>query len=275
VALGEVTVVRTASRSDVGRARGDNQDAHGEFLGPFGERLLVVADGMGGHAGGATASRICVETLGAALAESAARPRRCLERALAAANARILDAAELRPELAGMGTTAVALLFPGDDRAWLAWVGDSRAYRARGSEFEALSADHSVVAEWVRTGILRPEEAEKHPRRNELLRALGAAKRLEPEVRELEVRDGDRFLLCTDGLSGVVPEAEIAAVVTSEEPELAAKKLVAMANERGGPDNVTVVIAVASFGGEPRPRRRRGVRGFLRQLLREVTRRRG
>ncbi|HTO06526.1 MAG TPA: Stp1/IreP family PP2C-type Ser/Thr phosphatase [Myxococcota bacterium] len=271
MALGEVTVVRTASLSDVGRARRDNQDAFGEFENASGERLLIVADGMGGHAGGATASRICIETLGAALSGSG-DPRRRLERGLSAANARIIEAAAGQPELAGMGTTAVALWFSRDGRAWLAWVGDSRVYRARGSEFEALSADHSVVAEWVRAGILQPDEAEGHPRRNELLRALGAAKKVQPDLRELEVRPGDRFLLCSDGLSSVVPEREIAAVVGNEEPELAAKKLVAMANERGGPDNVTVVIAVAS--ALPAPAFAAPARGgFLRSLLRRLTRR--
>ncbi len=245
---GEVEGIRTASQSDVGRARRENQDAHGEFQSRAGERLLVVADGMGGHVGGATASRICVETLGAALVDTDAPPDARLRRGLALANARIRETAERQPELAGMGTTAVALLFGADGRAWLGWVGDSRAYRWRGGELEALSTDHSVVAEWVRAGILRADEAENHPRRNELLRALGANEELESEVTELDVRAGDRFLLCTDGLSAVVPSAEIAAVVAFEEPELAAKKLVAMANERGGPDNVTVVVALVPMG---------------------------
>ena len=245
-ALGEVAEIRTASQSDVGRARRDNQDAIGEFASRGGERLLVVADGMGGHVGGATASRICIETLGAALVDGDDAPEARLRRGLALANARIREAAELQPELAGMGTTAVALLFGAGGRAWLGWVGDSRAYRSRAGEIEALSTDHSVVAEWVRAGILRPDEAEQHPRRNELLRALGASAQLEPEVREFEVRSGDRFLLCSDGLSAVVPLAEIAAVFGAEAPELAVKKLVAMANERGGPDNVSVVVAVVT-----------------------------
>jgi protein phosphatase len=250
--LGEVAEIRTASQSDVGRARHDNQDAVGEFASRDGERLLVVADGMGGHVGGATASRICVETLGAALVDGDAAPEARLRRGLALANARIREAAERQPELAGMGTTAVALLFGAGGRAWLGWVGDSRAYRARGGEIEALSSDHSVVAEWVRIGILRAEEAEQHPRRNELLRALGASEQLEPELRELEVRAGDRFLLCSDGLSAVVPIAEIGAVFGGESPELAVKKLVAMANERGGPDNVSVVVAVVPERAAPR-----------------------
>jgi PPM family protein phosphatase len=241
----ELAQLRTASQSDVGRARRDNQDAFGEFASAAGERLLVVADGMGGHVGGATASRICVEALGAALLDGDGSAEARLARGLVLANGRIRDAAARQPELAGMGTTAVALLFESPRTAWLGWVGDSRAYRARGGEIEALSSDHSVVAEWVRAGILEPHEAEHHPRRNELLRALGASADVEPEIRELDVRPHDRFLLCSDGLSAVVPLEEIRAVVAFEEPELAAKKLVAMANERGGPDNVTVLIAVA------------------------------
>jgi len=266
---GAVVGMRTASQSDVGRARHENQDAHGEFQSRTGERLLVVADGMGGHVGGATASRICVETLGAALVDTDDAPDVRLRRGLALANERIRETAERQPELAGMGTTAVALLFGADARAWLGWVGDSRAYRWRAGELEALSSDHSVVAEWVRAGILRADEADKHPRRNELLRALGANEQLESEVTELEVRAGDRFLLCTDGLSAVVPGAEIAAVVGFEEPELAAKKLVAMANERGGPDNVTVVIALLSAETEPAvvAARRAAPRHALRALF--------
>jgi len=241
--LGETGGIRTASQSDVGRSRHDNQDAHGDFRGKRGERLLVVADGMGGHLGGATASRICVETLGAVLEESKGAPYERLERGLLDANTRIRAAAGRDPDLAGMGTTAVALLFGNDGRAWLGWVGDSRAYRARGGTLEPLSSDHSVVAEWVKAGILEADEAERHPRRNELLRALGASDSLEPELRELEVEPGDRFLLCSDGLSAVVPLAEIAGVVATEDPERATKTLVALANQYGGPDNVTVVIA--------------------------------
>jgi len=238
---GEEAPLRSAGRSDVGRTRRDNQDAHAEFESPSGERLWIVADGMGGHVGGATASKICVEALGEVFVDSLDPPGRRLSRGLATANARIREAAELSPKLAGMGTTAVALALRGN-RGWLGWVGDSRAYRARGGVLEALSHDHSLVAEWVRAGVLEPAEAETHPRRNELLRALGAAPEVEAELRELEVRPGDRFLLCSDGLSSVVPESEIAAVVALEAPELAAQKLVALANARGGPDNVTAVV---------------------------------
>jgi serine/threonine protein phosphatase PrpC len=234
-------LLRSAGRSDVGRTRRDNQDAHAEFESSSGERLWIVADGMGGHVGGATASRICVEALGEVFVDSLDPPGHRLRRGLATANARIRETAERNPDLMGMGTTAVALALQGD-RGWLGWVGDSRAYRARGGVLEALSHDHSLVAEWVRTGVLEPAEAETHPRRNELLRALGAAPEVECEVRELEVRPGDRFLLCSDGLSSVVPESEIAAVVTLEAPELATQKLVALANQHGGPDNVTAVV---------------------------------
>jgi len=241
--------LRTASQSDVGRARRDNQDAFGEFASAAGERLLVVADGMGGHLGGATASRICVETLGEVLHDGDGAPETRLARGLALANTRIRAAAERQADLAGMGTTAVALLFASPRTAWLGWVGDSRAYRARGGELETLSHDHSVVAEWVRAGILQPEEAEHHPRRNELLRALGASAEVEPDLRELDVRPHDRFLLCSDGLSSVVPAEEIRAVLAFEPPELAVKKLVAMANERGGPDNVRALVPIAAAIG--------------------------
>jgi protein phosphatase len=243
VSAGEGARIQSAAQSDVGRSRTENQDAFGEFTSATGERLFVVADGMGGHRGGATASRLCVETLGREFGESALSGAARLQRGFERANERIHRAAVADPELSGMGTTAVALVLSPDGTALLCWVGDSRAYRFRDGALELLSSDHSVVGEMVRSGVLTPAEAEAHPRRNELLRAIGPRPDVEPEIRTLEHQIGDRFLLCTDGLWGPVPDAELGAVLGYEAPDLAVRKLVGKANERGGPDNVTVQIA--------------------------------
>ncbi|MEX2208203.1 MAG: PP2C family serine/threonine-protein phosphatase [Myxococcota bacterium] len=239
----DVARIASAAHSDVGRTRSENQDAFGEFSAPSGERLFVVADGMGGHRGGATASRLCVETLGRAFTEGTDSAEARLRRGLELANTRIHEAAQSDAELGGMGTTAVALILAPDGSGALGWVGDSRAYRFRGGAIERLSTDHSVVGEMIRAGVITEDEADNHPRRNELLRAIGPHELVEPETVVLEHSPGDRFLLCSDGLWGPVPEPEIAIVLGFEAPELAVKKLIAKANERGGPDNVTAQIA--------------------------------
>jgi protein phosphatase len=166
-----------------------------------------------------------------------------LRTALVEANARVHEAAAGDPELAGMGATVVALVLHSDGKAELGWIGDSRAYRFRSGTTELLSEDHSVVSQMVRAGVISEAEAETHPRRNELLLAVGPTPTVEPALRSLELQPGDRFLLCTDGLWGSVPKPEITAVLGFEAPELAVRKLVARANEHGGPDNVTAVIA--------------------------------
>jgi protein phosphatase len=250
--------------SDVGRVRRENQDAFGEFSSSAGERLFVVADGMGGHRGGSTASRLCVEAIGRAF-EGPEPAETRLRRGFALANARIHEVAEADPELIGMGTTAVAVALSPDGSGALAWVGDSRVYRLRDGVLEQLSADHSIVGEMVRSGALTPEGAEAHPRRNELMRAIGPMQSVEAETRVLRHSNGDRFLLCTDGLWGPVPIAELAAVLGTETPELAVKTLVAKANERGGPDNVTALVA--SVGDRATAHRLRTARPRTRLAL--------
>jgi protein phosphatase len=242
-----------AGLSHPGRVRAENQDACGEFRDAEGSRLCVVADGMGGHRGGATASRTCVETLGRVFETSKVPIRERLAQGLLEANREIRALAEALPDLGRMGTTVVALALAPAGTGWVAWVGDSRAYRLRGGILTPLTRDHSLVAEWVRVGVLRPEEAHGHPRRNELLRSVGPLEELEVDVEPVEVRPGDRYLLCSDGLWGEVSDAEIAAVLAGEAPETAASRLVEMANARGAPDNVTVqVAAVAGADGPSR-----------------------
>lgn len=237
----DVGEIETWSHSDVGRVRSINQDRCGEFA-ARGYRLLVVADGLGGHAGGEHASRIAVETIGSVFEKDDSKPEAFLHRAFAAANANILRESLQNAELSGMGTTGVALLI-GADGAWTANVGDSRVYRARAGQLKQLSEDHSVIAAEVRAGRITEAEARDHPLRNRLLRCLGQEGEVEIDVKACEYAPGDRFLLCSDGLWGVVDDQRILAVLVHEDPEAAAQILVDLANRGGGDDNITVQIA--------------------------------
>jgi len=247
-AAAEALRLATASLTEVGCVRDHNEDACGEFEDASGRRLLVVADGMGGHRGGATASRVTVDTIGEVFRSRSAEPHTLLHEAVEAANARVHGRSQEDPELRGMGTTAVCLLFS-DGAAWVAHVGDSRAYRLRRGRMEALTSDHSVVGEMQRQGLLSEEDAASHPRRNEILRSVGVEPRVKPDVTHVDVEEGDRFLLCSDGLSGLVRADEMAAVLQRQPPDQAVRTLVQTALQRGAPDNVTVQVAAVP-GGE-------------------------
>jgi protein phosphatase len=234
---------QTAYLSDVGQVRTENQDACSEFCDPAtGTQLIVVADGMGGHQGGATASRMAIEAVGEIFQQAQHHGPEMLVDALTSANARIFDAATEHSELRGMGTTCVALLINRDGSSWVAHVGDSRAYQLRNREIHPITADHSAVAELERRGMITAAEAEVHPRRNELLRSIGVEPDVEVEVNPVEIVEGDQFLLCSDGLSGVVRDDEIAEVLLQRPPAESVRVLVDSANARGGPDNVTVMV---------------------------------
>lgn len=242
--------IATAEGTDVGRVRATNQDACATFRGAGGATLLVTADGMGGHRGGEVASRLAVEAVGSAF-EGASEPSGGLLRAtLEAANARILQVSLERSEVAGMGSTGVALLLADDGRGWIANVGDSRVYRLRDERLEPLTRDHSLVAELVEAGAIRPDEARVHPRRNELRRALGVGREVEIDLDGIRVHAGDRYLVCSDGLWGCVPDDEIASVLGGLAPEEAVRALIERANAAGGPDNITVQVAVVPTGAD-------------------------
>jgi len=239
----DTRAIEVAQRTDVGKLREANEDAcgHSEVLGNG--CLLFVADGMGGHAGGATASRLAVETLAREFPKDAGDPGRALGAGMESVNRRVFEEARRNPELHGMGTTGVALLFAPEGRAYVANVGDSRAYRLRNGELAQLTSDHSLVAELVRRDVLTEEQARVHPRRNELLRSLGVDGEVEIDLECFEVEPGDCYLLCSDGLCGVLRDAEIQALLEESSPAEAAERLVDAANDAGGPDNVTVMIA--------------------------------
>src|SRR5258705_7535085 len=242
VALDPTKLVE-ATASDPGKVRTENQDALSAQKNVAGERLFVISDGMGGQRGGETAAKLCIETLSRAFRDPHGAPEERLRRGLELANEEVYSHALSQPELKGMGTTAVALLFSiGTRGAWLAWIGDSRCYRLRGGTLEKLTRDHSLMAEWVEMGVIRPEEVENHPRRGELTRAIGQAPDVAVEVVRVDLQPGDRFMLCSDGIHVPVPEPSLKAAPARHPPPEAGPTLSDRANTNGGPDNATVVI---------------------------------
>jgi protein phosphatase len=241
--------VQAVLRTDVGLVRSENQD-FGTYTTPReeshshpGGRLLVVADGMGGHRGGATASRLAGETIKAQyLGSETYDIGQALRESLTRANARIFTEAQANPDLRGMGTTTSALVVK-NNQAWFAHVGDSRIYVVRGDEIRQITEDHSLVASMVREGLLTPKEAENHPRRNVLQRSMGVSEDVEIDVSgPFDVEEDDVFILCSDGLHGLVKEPELKQIAGLPINQ-AATEYVRLALARGAPDNVTVIVA--------------------------------
>ena len=225
--------VTAAAATDVGLVREGNEDSY-LTEGP----LFAVADGMGGHRGGEVASQLAVETLEKLFKEGAGD----LPDQVQEANRVVFERSVLDRKVAGMGTTLTAALVEGD-RVRLAHVGDSRAYLLRDGTLRLLTEDHTLVHRMVSEGEISKEEAETHPQRSVLTRALGVDTVVDVDDDSLQVRPGDRLLLCTDGLTSMVSEDEIEEVLrTVPDPREAAQRLVRMANEAGGVDNTTVVI---------------------------------
>jgi PPM family protein phosphatase len=203
--------------------------------------LFVVADGMGGAQAGEVASRIAVECFQQGL-EDAADPERRLLAHAQAANARIYELSHSHAEQAGMGTTLTAV-YVGEREVAIAHVGDSRAYCLRDGELERLTDDHSLVDELMRQGRLTPEEAVEHPQRSVITRALGPEATVEVDIRSYRARPGDVYLLCSDGLTGMISEARLAEILRAHSQlRDAGEALIAAANEEGGRDNITVVL---------------------------------
>jgi len=248
VATGRL-VVQAVLRTDVGKVRSENQDFGSlttpkeEAVSPAGGRLFIVADGMGGHRGGATASRLAAETVKAQYLGSETKDvATALQDALTRANARVFSESQTNPELRGMGTTTSALVIRGT-QAWFAHVGDSRIYKVRGDGVKQLTEDHSLVATMVREGLLTAQEAETHPRRNVLQSSIGVGEEVEFDFRgPIELQENDTFVLCSDGLHGLVKENEIKDIAKLSIQQ-AANDFVKLALERGAPDNVTVIVA--------------------------------
>jgi len=242
--------IEAASLTDVGRQRSNNEDSHlywepdsdEDFLRKG--RLAVVADGMGGYEGGQEASRLAVETVRAVYENAfSSDPQSTLSAAFEAAHQNIHRYAQDHPQFYGMGTTCTALSIV-ERQLHFAHVGDSRLYLIRPESISRLTRDHSYVGRLIESGIVRSEDAESHPQRHILTAALGSGREITPHTpdRPVPLEEGDILLLCTDGLWGVVGDPDLARVVQANPPTEACQKLVTMALDRGGPDNITVLV---------------------------------
>ncbi|MBS1766794.1 MAG: Stp1/IreP family PP2C-type Ser/Thr phosphatase [Acidobacteria bacterium] len=251
--------------TDVGCVRKHNEDnlLMAQDLG-----LFVVADGLGGHAAGEVASQIVVETIGRFVADTVEQERTWpvdydaalsfnsnrLKAAVALSDKAIAEDIRSNPERETMGSTVVALLV-GDGKATLAHVGDSRAYLLDADGIRQVTRDHSWVAEQVANGILTPSEARVHPFRNVITQALGNGGELEVEVQELDLAESERLLLCSDGLSGMVPDQQIWDIVNKADTyQEAVEALISAARAAGGEDNITAVL-VGLGSGEALPKK--------------------
>ena len=226
-----------ATSTHPGLVRDSNEDAvfpetDGSAPGPI---VLAVADGMGGHAAGEVASRLAIEAVTASDAP--------IEERVGRANAAVMQAADQRADQFGMGTTLTVGEFGPDGTLRVGHVGDSRLYLFRRSDLLQITTDHSLVAEYLASGAISPEEAENHPQRNVITRALGIDWEVTVDAHKVVLRPGDRVLMCTDGLTSMVSDGEIAAVLASQPSAQAAGwALIEAANRAGGEDNITVAV---------------------------------
>lgn len=248
--------LRVAGLTDTGMKRTHNEDF---LFVPEEERLVMVADGMGGHAAGDVASRLAIETVEEFFRATAAeedvtwpfafdgenrRHENRLVTGIKLANLKIFEAAQRESRRQGMGTTIVAGFFC-DDEIVLAHVGDSRIYRIRDGEIRQLSEDHSLLNDYIKMKRLDPEDADRFPHKNVIVRALGMKDSVAVDTQRRQPRVGDYYIFCSDGLSGMISDDEILRLVLSHRADLeaACQKLVDLANENGGVDNITVALA--------------------------------
>lgn len=242
--------IEAAILTDVGLQRSNNEDSC-LYWEPDGEeefrrkgRLAVVADGMGGYEGGQEASRLAVETVRHVYDTSQEQDlQKVLVTALTTAHHNIQRYGEEHPQFHGMGTTCTAVSIV-DRQLCFAHVGDSRLYLVRNGTTSRLTRDHSYVSRLVESGIVRSEDAESHPQRHILTAALGSGAEVEPDASETPIRlqKGDTLVLCTDGLWSLVAEQELGRIVQAHPPVQSCQELVNLALERGGPDNITVLV---------------------------------
>jgi serine/threonine protein phosphatase PrpC len=225
----------SGSFSHTGLVRGNNEDS---FVVDNEHVLFAVADGMGGHRGGEVASRTAIEALRAAVAAG-----RSVQDAITSANEAVIERSRNDAELTGMGTTLTAVVVSGGRQLLVGHVGDSRAYLLHDGALRRITEDHSLVEELVREGRLTPEQAESHPQRAIVTRALGIDEPVDVDLYPLDVTVGDRVVLCSDGLTTMVRERDIERIARSEpDPQRAAEQLVDAANSAGGEDNTSVVV---------------------------------
>lgn len=232
--------MRVFAFTDIGNARAVNEDSY--YAPAKGEKFCCVADGMGGHQAGEVASALAADIFAHKMRDGfVAMPER-LRRAVDSANSAIYERASANKAMSGMGTTMTALAIE-EGVAHIAQVGDSRAYLLRNKNLSRVTTDHTLVEELVNKGVITPAAARIHPKRNIITRALGTSAHVEIDMFEVAVQAGDRFLLCSDGLSGYVSDHEIAEILNSrikEEDKVAA--LVQSALDAGGRDNITAML---------------------------------
>lgn len=258
----------TAAATDVGRRRSGNEDSYdiwvsdGSGVEHAADTLIVVCDGMGGSNAGEVASRMAAETVVRVFTEdTSGDAARALGRAIEIANDEVHEHGRSRVDLNGMGTTCTAIALKGDEVSF-GHVGDSRAYLIRNGRIRQITADHSLVAQLVARGQITPAEAKTDPRRNVVTRSVGVGPTVDVDAEHMPepLEVGDTLLICSDGLHGQVTDDEMAELASGESLDRACRELIALANDRGGPDNITVVLArLESDDPEdaPRPARAR------------------
>lgn len=241
----------TAAATDVGRRRSGNEDSYdiwvadGSGAEHAADTLIVVCDGMGGSNAGEVASRMAAETVVRVFAEdTSGSASRALARAIEVANDEVHEHSRSRVDLNGMGTTCTAVALRGDEIT-VGHVGDSRAYLIRSGRIRQITSDHSLVAQLVARGQITPAEAKTDPRRNVVTRSVGVGPTVEVDAEQMPdpLVPGDTILVCSDGLHGQVSDDELARLASGESLDRACRELIALANERGGPDNITVALA--------------------------------
>jgi PPM family protein phosphatase len=242
--------IEVAAATDVGCQRQNNEDSY-LYWEPADEpdfqrkgRLAIVADGMGGHEGGQEASRIAIEAIQEAYAaDSGDNPQSGLVDGFRQAHEMVNRYATQHLHLRGMGTTATAIALPGN-RLYFAHIGDSRLYRVHGQQISRLTRDHSYVGRLFENGVISAEEAEVHPQRHILTAALGTGPEIPPDMPDhpIMLESGDALVLCTDGLWGLVSDQEIRQIVDANSVADACGKLIEIAKQRGGPDNITLIV---------------------------------
>jgi protein phosphatase len=244
--------MNVAGVTHIGKVRNNNEDA---FFINNQKNLIAVADGMGGHKAGEIASGIAIEAMAefdAMLRDNAAMPVEAFNKAFHHANTRILEHAHRHLECKGMGTTLTAI-YLAENIAYIAHVGDSRAYLFSHDQLKQITRDHTLVEELVKNGSIDRESALTHPQKNVLMRAVGVDESVEPDLHEIETHPGDLFIVCSDGLTHYLTDVEIRDILATEENLFdALNVLTERALKRGGGDNITVVgLKVEKKGGEP------------------------
>ncbi|MGQ9619161.1 MAG: Stp1/IreP family PP2C-type Ser/Thr phosphatase [Candidatus Aminicenantia bacterium] len=237
--------IKSFAKSDTGKVSHNNEDFFGEFIIGYEHKVFMVADGMGGHNAGEVASMLAVTTFIENYKKSfdeTGDTLRAIETAFFEANRKVFEEGTVRKSQQGMGTTLSVLVLKGE-KAFIGHVGDSRIYLIRDDECRKLTQDHSLVSKLQENGVITEEEARVHPRRNILYLSLGIKDHIQPQIKGgIDVKNGDVFVICTDGLSNLLSDEEINIIAINNPPKKAVEKMIDLAKERGAPDNVTVEI---------------------------------